>query len=122
MTNEALYTGACLHRSKICRAGMIYAPLRKKLSDVLQCKQYLCCMQGVGMSKLRCSGGGRMFSTLLAFDLDLTEKFQHNGRRCLTEHQVWAKGMVQNEIGWWRRMSFEGVLTWPASRNEEENA
>ncbi len=74
------------------------------------------------MPKSQCRGCGEMFKSLSAFDLHRTGKFRRNGLRCLIEHEVRAKGMVQNERSWWMRSAFDGTLLWPAPRNEEESA
>lgn len=61
-----------------------------------------------------------MFTSLSAFDLHRTGKFERKMRRCLTEQEMFAKGMVQNTKGWWMRSAFDGVLPWSALEDELE--
>jgi hypothetical protein len=67
------------------------------------------------MPKSSCRRCGQTFTSLSAFDLHRTGKFQHKMRRCPTEQDMLAKGMVQNAKGWWMRSSFEGELPWTVS-------
>ena len=53
-----------------------------------------------------------MFSSLSAFGLNRTGKFQRKTRRCLTEQEIRERGMVQHEQGWWMRSAFDGALLW----------
>jgi hypothetical protein len=101
------------------------APSFKKLPDFLLCRQEMIMLGGIlPMPKSYCCGCGRTFASLSAFDLHRTGKFQHKMRRCLTEQNMLAKGMVQNAKGWWMRSSFEGELPWTISdeSNEEERS
>jgi hypothetical protein len=63
-----------------------------------------------------------MFTSLSAFDLHRTGKFERKMRRCLTEQEMLDKSMVQNAKGWWMRSAFDGVLPWPAQEDEHEEA
>ena len=61
-----------------------------------------------------------MFTSLSAFDLHRTGKFQRKARRCLTEREMRERGMVQNEKGWWMRSTFDGLLPWSVSEEAQE--
>ena len=61
-----------------------------------------------------------MFTSLSAFDLHRTGKFQRKMRRCLTEQEMREQGMVQNEKGWWMHSAFDGALPWLVQEVEEE--
>lgn len=61
-----------------------------------------------------------MFTSLSAFDLHRTGKFEHKKRRCLTEQEMLAKGMVQNEKGWWMRSTFHVKIPWSTPGDELE--
>ncbi len=56
-----------------------------------------------------------MFTSLSAFDLHWTGKYEHKKRRCMTEQEMLEKGVVQNEKGWWMRSAFDGELPWSVS-------
>jgi hypothetical protein len=43
-------------------------------------------------------------------------------RRCLTEQDMLAKGMVQNTKGWWMRSAFDEEIPWFESEDEHEEA
>jgi hypothetical protein len=70
------------------------------------------------MPKSLCSACNQMFTSLSAFDLHRTGKFKRKMRRCLTEQEMRARGMVQNAKGWWMRAAFDGELPWSASEDE----
>ena len=70
------------------------------------------------MPKSRCRGCHQMFTSLSAFDLHRTGKYEHKKRRCLTGQEMLEKGMVQNAKGWWMRSAFDGKLPWSASEEE----
>lgn len=74
------------------------------------------------MPKSLCRGCHQMFTSLSAFDLHRTGKFENNKRRCLTEQEMLAKGMVQNAKGWWMRATFDGALPWPMPADKQEEA
>ena len=77
---------------------------------------------GKGMPKSCCSGCGRMFTSLSAFDLHRTGKFQRKMRCCLTDQEMRERGMVQNEKGWWMRSAFDGALPWHSPEEAREEA
>ena len=100
--------------------AMIYAPLCRKPPDLLQCKYYLCSMEGGGMPKSCYSGCHRICSSLSALDLHRPGKFQRKLRRCLTEQEMGERGMVWHEKGWWKFSAFERALSWSVSENAQE--
>ncbi len=74
------------------------------------------------MPKALCRGYHRMFTSLSAFDLHWTGKYEHKKRRCMTEQEMLEKGVVQNEKGWWMRSAFDGALPWSVSEEAQEEA
>ncbi len=72
------------------------------------------------MPKSLCRGCHQMFTSLSAFDMHRTGKFERKMRRCLTEQDMLAKGMVQNAKGWWMRAAFDGEIPWPTPEDELE--
>jgi hypothetical protein len=74
------------------------------------------------MPKSLCKGCSQMFTSLSAFDMHRKGKFERKKRRCLTEKEMLANGMVQNTKGWWMRSAFDGALPWPISEDEQEEA
>jgi hypothetical protein len=74
------------------------------------------------MAKSCCSGCRRMLSSLSAFDMHRTGKFQQKTWRCLTEQKMWERGMVQHEQGWLMRSTFDGALPWHSPEETQEEA
>ena len=74
------------------------------------------------MPKSHCGGCHQMFTSLSAFDMHRTGKFERKKRRCLTEQDMLAKGMVQNTKGWWMRSAFDREIPWFESEDEHEEA
>jgi hypothetical protein len=93
----------------------------EKPPDFLQCKQYRC-QEEVAMPKSLCRGCNQTFTSLSAFDMHRTGKFERKKRRCLTEQEMLARGMVQNAKSWWMRSAFDGALPWLESEDEQEEA
>ena len=52
-----------------------------------------------------CAGCGELFNSTAAFDRHRTGSYGFHGknvtRRCLTVHEMLAKGMDKNATGWW---------------------
>jgi hypothetical protein len=115
-----------LHRSTIFSEWYALYSFVQKPPDFLLCRQKMAPVHGgnPAMPKSYCSGCGRTFTSLSAFDLHRTGKFQRKMRRCLTEQGMQAIGMVQNEKGWWMRSTFKGALPWtvPEESHEGESA
>ena len=63
-----------------------------------------------------------MFTSLSAFDLHRTGKYERKKRRCMTEQEMLDKGMVQHEKGRWMRSAFDGALPWSVSEEAHEEA
>jgi hypothetical protein len=59
-----------------------------------------------------------MFTSLSAFDLQRTGKYERKKRRCLTQQEMLEKGMVQNAKGWWMRSAFHVEIPWSMSVEE----
>ena len=56
------------------------------------------------MSKSLCTGCDRIFKSVGSFDKHRIGEYTLKSsmpRRCLSEDEMRAKGMVQNEKGWW---------------------
>ena len=52
-------------------------------------------------AKSSCRNCGKTFISVEAFDAHRTGSFQNKTRRCMTEREMCAAGMVQNSKGWW---------------------
>jgi hypothetical protein len=72
------------------------------------------------MPKSLCRGCHQMFTSLSAFDLHRTGKYELKMRRCMIEQEMLEKGMVLNAKGWWMRSAFDGEMPWSASEELEE--
>ncbi len=83
---------------------MVTTPCLKKRSDfVNDMLKRACEMEGVKQmpAKSECRNCGKTFISLEAFDAHRTGSFQQKTRRCLTEQEMRAAGMMQNSKGWW---------------------
>ena len=56
-----------------------------------------------------CGSCHRTFAGTVAFDAHRAGMFSQGQRRCLTEQEMLAQGMFQNEKGWWAVPSVFGV-------------
>lgn len=90
------------------------------------------------MPKSQCAACGEMFTCLSAFDMHRVGSYSQpiyapsrsgksqrvagrtrSSRRCLTEREMLAKGMVKNDKGWWMTRASEAHWKEEADTREE---
>lgn len=67
-----------------------------------------------------CTGCGRKFRSVSAFDLHRTGSYYRRERKCISEAEMIQKGMVQQKNGCWSSAGPESsIVAWEKKEDEE---